>query len=122
MKIVYIDDDPDDREIFCYAIKAVDSGISCLDFESGTKALDYLLANPTMPDFIFIDINMPRMNGYECAQKIKAAKNLKKSQIVMYSTAFQPKDLIEFTKLGIKFLNKPTSFVNLVQSIKSMIL
>ena len=122
MLIVYADDDADDREMFSDAIREIDPQISCMVFDSGQSILEYLNTTGTLPNYIFIDINMPRMNGYECAKAIKSKRKLKNIQIIMYSTSFNPHELAEFTELGIKFLDKPNKFINLVHSIRSLIM
>ena len=122
MLILYVDDDGDDREMFFDAVREIDPQISCIVFDSGQSVLDYLQTTGTLPNYIFIDINMPRMNGYECAKAIKSKKKLKNIQIIMYSTSFNPHELAEFSALGIKFLDKPNKFMNLVHSIKSLIM
>ena len=122
MLIVYADDDADDREMFSDAIREIDPQISCMVFESGQSVLSYLNTTRTLPDFIFIDINMPKMNGYECAKAIKSKPKLKNIRIIMYSTSFNPHELAEFSELEIKFLDKPNKFINLVHSIRSLIL
>lgn len=119
--IVYIDDDIDDRQIFCEAVKAVDPTIPCIPFESGKVALDFLYLNQKLPDFVFIDINMPGMNGYECVRKIRASENLKEVKIVMHSTSFNSKDIIDFTRQGLMILNKPIAFNILVKEVKDII-
>ena len=122
MLILYVDDDGDDREMFSDAVREIDPQISCIVFDSGQSVLDYLQTTGTLPNYIFIDINMPRMNGYECAKAIKSKRKLKNIQIIMYSTSFNPHELAEFTELGIKFLDKPNKFINLVHSIRSLIM
>lgn len=121
MLILNVDDDIDDREIFSDAVKAVDPGIPCVLFESGPELLHFLKENETAPDFIFIDINMPKMNGHECAEEICANNVSGDTQIVMYSTAFNPKDLGNFEKQGFKYLIKQSRFNDLVHSIKNII-
>ena len=121
MLVLNVDDDSDDRELFCDALKAIDPQISCLHFDSGDTILDFLKTNEKVPDYIFIDINMPRMNGFECVRQIRANTNLKQVPIVMFSTAFNPNDLKEYSNLGINFLTKPTNFANLIESVKSQI-
>ncbi len=122
MLILYVDDDGDDREMFFDAVREIDPQISCIVFDSGQSVLDYLQTTGTLPNYIFIDINMPRMNGYECAKAIKSKKKLKNIQIIMYSTSFNPHELAEFTQFGIKSLDKPNKFTNLVHSIRHLIL
>lgn len=121
MLILIVDDDIDDREIFCDALKAIDPQISCIDFDRGFKAIDFLSTTIALPDFAFIDINMPMMNGYECVQKIRENNKLDKVQIIMYSTGFNPKDINEFAKIGIRNLIKPNKFTDLIESIKVLI-
>src|SRR5687767_8257184 len=121
MLILNIDDDLDDREFFCDAVKAIDPAISCIQVSSGDSALDLLKAEKIMPDFIFIDINMPRMNGFECVGEIRSDKKLEHTRIVMYSTAFNPDDMKKYNSLGVTFLIKPGKLIDLVAAIRRLI-
>src|SRR5687767_15097108 len=114
MLIVNVDDDVDDREFFSDALKTVDPKIPCVMFENGSELLDYLENSSPLPDYIFLDINMPKMNGYECAQEIKSNYRLDDIQIVMYSTAFNPLDLKKFDKDGLKYIVKQSTITDLV--------
>src|SRR5688572_18234623 len=96
MLILNVDDDSDDREFFSDALKEVDPSIPCVLFENGQQLLYYLDGAKTLPDYIFIDINMPKMNGYECAQEVRSHYLTGETQIVMYSTAFNPADKEKF--------------------------
>ena len=71
MVILEVDDDSDDREMFLDAVNAVDPGISCIQVESGLDALAYLADASPLPDFIFMDVNMPKMDGVEATRIIK---------------------------------------------------
>ncbi|MEX2231345.1 MAG: response regulator [Cyclobacteriaceae bacterium] len=121
MLILNIDDDIDDREMFCAAIKAVDSMISCVQMDSGHKALEFIAKAEILPDYIFIDINMPKMDGFECVEKIRSIPGTKKISIVMYSTAFRPDDHANFARMGIKYLSKSSRLPDIVESIKKII-
>lgn len=121
MLILNIDDDVEDREMFREAIRAVDPVISCIQHESGLNALEFIADSEIVPDYIFIDINMPKMNGYECVKEIRLLPGTKKIPIIMYSTAFNPNDQVDFKKLGIKYLTKSSRFSELVESIKNLI-
>lgn len=120
MLILNVDDDIDDREMFCDALKAIDPEISCMQVESGLKAVEFLRKNE-VPDFIFVDINMPKMNGYECVEEIRSISHLRKVPIIMYSTTFNPNDQVNFTNLGIQYLIKSSRFAEVVSAIKKMI-
>lgn len=121
MLILNVDDDSDDREFFCDAIKAVDPKIPCVLFENGDSLLNFLGSTEISPDYIFIDINMPKMNGYECAREITENYKSKTTQIVMFSTTFNPIDLQTFENQGFKYIVKQNSLTSLVNSLKSVI-
>jgi CheY-like chemotaxis protein len=121
MQIVNVDDDSDDRDMFCMAIGRIDQDIQCIQVESGEKAIELLLNSGLAPDFIFMDINMPRMNGYECVREIYQYPNLRNTTIVMFSSTFNPRDQVDFGVLGMKFLTKTSSLTSLVGSIKKLI-
>jgi CheY-like chemotaxis protein len=121
MIILNVDDDVDDREFFSDAVKAVDPEIPCVLFESGDQLLDFLEKNEPLPDYIFIDINMPKMNGHECAHEIKSTYLNGEIQIVMYSTSFNPIDVENFDRDGFKYVVKQNSMKDLVSSIRKVI-
>lgn len=121
MLILNVDDDSDDREFFSDAVREVDPNIPCMVFDSGNELLKFLENSPTRADYIFIDINMPKMNGYECAQEIKAHYLTDDMNIIMYSTAFNPADLLKFDEEGFKYVVKQNSLADLVESIQKVI-
>lgn len=121
MRIVNVDDDDDDREMFCTAVRNIDPAIQCIELESGEEAIKYFGNGHFSPEFIFVDINMPRMNGYECVKEIHQYPNLKNTTIVMYSSSFNPQDQIDFGVLGIKYLLKTSDLTSLAKSIRILI-
>src|SRR5690348_3497714 len=121
MQIVNVDDDQDDRDMFCMAIKRIDPDIQCMEISSADDAIDFLSNGEISPDYIFMDINMPRMNGYECVQEIYQYSNLKNTTIIMHSSTFNPRDQVDFGVLGLKYLLKTSSLPSLVESITKLI-
>ena len=67
--ILLIDDDEDEHEIFLSALKNTDRTFDFISADSCETALDIL--NKLEPDYIFIDVNMPRINGMICLERIK---------------------------------------------------
>jgi CheY-like chemotaxis protein len=117
--ILLIDDDDDDRELFCEAMKGVDKSIICLTSPSGEHALK-LLANPkgAIPDYIFLDLNMPRMSGRQCLKQLKALSHLEKVPVIIYSTSKLLEDAEELKKSGaVYFLTKPDTISQLKKAI-----
>jgi CheY-like chemotaxis protein len=87
--IFLIDDDTDDQEIFSMIIGDIDSLAKCEFADDGVDALRKLTSSvrPFLPDLIFIDINIPRMNGIECLTEIKKLPHLANVPTYMYSTS-----------------------------------
>ena len=103
--IFLVDDDTDDQEFFVEAISGLKnislSGIA----NNGRKALDLLNNCTLLPDFIFLDFNMPLMNGMECLREIKKLPRTKDIPVFMLSNAFEQADLSR--ELGAKgFIKK----------------
>jgi len=96
-----IDDDSDDQEIFFIAVKEAFESAQCFFANDGIYALEKVRTNTSfIPDLIFIDINMPRMNGVQCLAEIKKIKHLQKVPAYMYSTSAEISIVEECKKLG----------------------
>jgi iron complex outermembrane receptor protein len=117
--VFLIDDDVDDQEIFCLALARADSLFECVCENDGIKALEKINADHSFrPDFIFIDLNMPRMNGSQCLAEIKKIDRLKDVPVFIYSTASDPASIIENKKLGAEdFIVKPADINILTRTL-----
>jgi CheY-like chemotaxis protein len=116
VKCFLIDDDLDDQEIFGMAVKELSDRIRCYFADDGIKALEKLNTEEFLPHCIFIDINMPRMNGIECLQLIKGISRLKAVPVCMFSTSADPAIIEKAKQLGaIDFIVKPPSIFVLSQ-------
>ena len=83
-----IDNDVDDQEIFSMALGEIDSTISCLMADDGLSAIEKLTTNPGYTlSYIFIDMNMPLMDGKQCLQEIRKIPAYAEVPIYIYSTA-----------------------------------
>jgi len=85
--ILYIDDDQEDIEIFKSTLAAIDSSIICLTARNGQEGLDILSDGVVLPDLVFLDINMPILNGRDCLVAIRKDPRFKEIPIIMYSTS-----------------------------------
>ena len=119
-KILIVDDDPDDVDLFYEAVREVDPTADCISKKDGDQALDFLNAEGIkLPDFIFLDLNMPRLNGIQCLAQIKKIKKLSHIPVIIYSTTRRMGDEEESKKLGaIYFLTKPTNFSDICNAIR----
>lgn len=88
MKIIFlIDDDIDDREIFQDALGYLGKDFVYLEAIDGQDALLKLKNNVSVPDVIFLDLNMPRMDGHEFLDEFIKVDRYKKIPVIIYSTS-----------------------------------
>jgi CheY-like chemotaxis protein len=114
-----IDDDLDDQEVFAMAIGEVDTSMQVFFARDGIEALEKLVGQKTfIPDYIFIDLNMPRMGGKECLIEIKKISHLNHIPLVIYSTFSNEQYELELLKLGAtEYIVKPKRISTLVQRL-----
>ncbi|MBL7699530.1 MAG: response regulator [Chitinophagaceae bacterium] len=118
-----VDDDTDDQDLFIEAVNEVDSSIECLSASNCEEALD-LLKNRKMPmpDMIFLDLNMPRLNGKQCLAELKREAHLRDIPVIIYSTSSEKRDIDETARLGAAhFLTKPNKFEELCKALSFVV-
>ncbi|WP_295116371.1 response regulator [uncultured Chitinophaga sp.] len=114
-----IDDDTDDQEIFILALKQIDDNIGCQVFDNGRTAIETLKQAPELPNYIFLDLNMPLMDGRQCLQAIRQISRLDDVPVIIYSTSSDPKDKQETLKLGAgHYIEKQASLPQLVKKLE----
>jgi CheY-like chemotaxis protein len=115
-----VDDDLDDHEIFSLALIEAEKPIEMMRAYDGVEALSQLRSHEhEKPDFIFLDLNMPRMNGKQCLEQLKMDSQLKDIPVIIYSTSSEIKDLIDAQSLGaIAFIVKSASIHELTLALK----
>jgi CheY-like chemotaxis protein len=121
MLILIVDDDADDITLFFDAIQEIEADAKCLLAKNGREALILLENLPELPDIIFLDINMPIMNGKEFLLIGKQHSRLKDIPIVMYSTTNKVKEIEEFYRLGATgFLTKTVKLNKVVKDLREI--
>ncbi len=95
-----IDDDPDDHEIFKMALNEISSYLACETACDGEEGLQRLHSDEDfLPDYIFVDLNMPRIDGKECVRGIRKIERLDPVPVIIYSTSTASHDMAETKKL-----------------------
>ena len=119
-KILLIDDDEDELDLFEAALRAIDKTVECIQCKNLTETLEYLLHH--VPDYIFIDFNMPKENGLECLSQLRQIKKLENSRIILYSNHISEEMNQEAMALGAYACIKKPSMINLlVKKLKEVI-
>lgn len=125
MEFLLIDDDADDRQLFKEALEAADPSVQFKEAVGGEEAFHHLAAGRE-PDLIFLDINLPVMNGWDFLKKLKQHQQLREIPVVIYSTSSHQRDKEIADKLGAAcFITKPDQYrqirgllANIVQHLK----
>jgi len=116
------DDDDDDQLIFIEALAAVAPDIKCETAFNGKEALEKLNELRVLPDLIFLDINMPLMDGFECLIRIKQQKDLFRIPVIIYSTAVADSSVITAQELAAHaYLTKPSEHKSLEEKLKKIL-
>jgi CheY-like chemotaxis protein len=122
MTILYADDDGDDRVFVSEAFKKIDPEISCMTVCDGLEAIDTLQQIPKLPDFIFLDVNMPIMDGRDCLIALKKNERYKHIPVIIYSTITDPRVASFYYETGAAFIvDKPYNFTQLCDVLRSFL-
>lgn len=122
MHILYIDDDLEDREIFQEAISEIGPSYVCNVAADGQQGFNALQDFVVMPDYIFVDVNMPVMNGKQFLERVKDVPRLRSIPVIMYSTTNYAQERMEYFDLGAQdVLIKPNTFHDICELLKTVI-
>lgn len=78
--IFYTDDDLDDLDFFTEVVESMENGVELVTQNNGKKLLEALHNPPPAPSVVFLDLNMPGINGFDVLTEIRQSDNLKKFQ------------------------------------------
>lgn len=120
MVILYAENDPDDAMLFEEAIEKVNPNISCVIVDNGQEAVDYLQKN-SPPTIIFLDLNMPLMDGLTCLRHLKSQPRFKNIPAVIYTTSTNPHDHDTAVQLGATYLCKMNSFGEMINAFRTIL-
>lgn len=121
--VVLVDDDEDDRFLFGEAFEELNVNIGLSIFKNGKEFIDHLEDGLTeIPNLVFLDLNMPIMNGIDCLKYLKKRALLSKIFVAIYSTSNAAKDFEETFHNGANiYIQKPDNFQCLVKVIDKAI-
>ena len=121
--IFLADDDEDDRFIFQEALMELQMPTSLRTVSDGEQlmaALNTLTGD--LPDVLFLDLNMPRKNGFQCLREIRQNKNLRLLKTIIFSTSNEPEVIELLFKNGADhYVKKPTEFSELKKVIEDVL-
>jgi DNA-binding response OmpR family regulator len=122
INILIIDDDNDDSDFLRDAIQQISPRTNCTMVSSSDEALKGLQTKQIpRPDLIFLDLNMPRINGMQCLRELKGTAGISEIPVAIYTTSKSHDDNVESLKLGANhFITKPSGFRHLCQVVRDV--
>lgn len=128
MLILIADDDADDRMFLEQALRQNGYTHEIRSVENGEELLDYLhqqgsysTETAPQPTLLILDLNMPRMNGFQALEVIKDNAEMRRLPVVVMSTSSADEDVVRSYNLGVNsFVIKPFNYNRLVEVIAAL--
>ena len=129
IEILLVEDNPQDAELTLRALKKNNLANSVHHVKDGAEALDFLFAtgpysgrrveNP--PKVVLLDLKLPKVDGLEVLQKIKADQRTMMTPVVVLTSSKQDRDMVESYKLGVNsYIVKPVEFEKFLEAVRQM--
>lgn len=125
LHILLADDDRDDDMLFRDVLKEIPLATDLKTLPNGDQLMQQLQkTNAEFPDVIFLDLNMPRKNGFDCLREIKKEKKLKDIPVVIFSISGEKDIINRMYENGARYyIRKPNTYEELKTLIyKALIL
>lgn len=111
MTVLYAEDDLEDFDLFSDIVYKINPSVSPINVRNGAEALEFLENSTILPDFVFLDINMPSMDGKSCLKYIKNDERFAHIPVVIYTTSNSTMDIELCYQLGAEdYVQKPNTF------------
>jgi CheY-like chemotaxis protein len=114
-RILLADDDKDDGILFRDILDELPLSTHLTIVFNGEQLMQFLYTTKDkLPDVLFLDLNMPRKNGFDCLTEIKSAEKLKSLSVVIFSTSCEPEIVSLLFKTGAQhYIRKPNTYKQL---------
>ena len=121
-QVLLADDDQDDIDLFKEAVEGLEEQVEITVAKNGEQAIAILKSDEMDPDLVFLDINMPLKNGFECMEEIQSLSNEDDIPVILLST-HQNDELVKRAKaLGAAgYIKKATSFLKYKTTIHDVL-
>jgi CheY-like chemotaxis protein len=127
-RILLVEDDPKDVELTLTALEEYKLANEVVVTRDGEEALDYLYRRGNFttrstdnPAVLLLDLKLPKVDGLEVLQQIKADEKLKLIPVVVLTSSHEEKDMVTSYKLGVNaYVVKPVDFHEFVNAVKEL--
>ena len=124
LNILLADDDKDDCLLFEEALEELALNTTLVTMHEGEQLMRHLeTVSANLPHVLFLDLNMPRKNGFECLTEIKKHPTLEKLPVIIFSTSYDPEKANMLYNTGANYyICKPSDFEDLKKVIRNAIM
>ncbi len=121
--LLLAEDDADDRQIFEEVLTQLPIAVRFTSVHNGEQLIGWLKQQKDhLPHLLFLDLNMPLKDGYECLLEIKKDPQLQSLPVFIFSTTADPNHVENLYKNGAQYyIQKPSSYTKLLQVIEQII-
>jgi DNA-binding response OmpR family regulator len=127
-RILMVEDDPRDVELSLTALEQYNLANEVVVAGDGEEALDYLYRRDKFmarangnPAVILLDLKLPKVDGLEVLQQIRADEALKMIPVVVLTSSHEERDMVASYKLGVNaYVVKPVDFHEFVNAVKEL--
>ena len=127
--ILLVEDNPDDVKLTLRALKKNNIMNEVVVAQDGVEALEYMFGEgkyagrdaAAMPQVVLLDLKMPKMDGLEMLQRLRADKRTHLQPVVILTTSSEDKDRIDSYKLGANsYIRKPVDFNQFAEAVQQL--
>jgi DNA-binding response OmpR family regulator len=126
--ILLVEDDKRDLELTLVALERSQLANEVIVVRDGAQALDYLLREGDFKDrdegspaVVLLDLKLPKVNGLEVLQKVRATPHLRAMPVVMLTSSQEESDVVRSYELGVNaYVVKPVEFKQFVAAIADL--
>lgn len=126
--ILLVEDNPKDLELALLALEKSNLANEVITVRDGAEALDYLFRRGAYaeraegsPAVVLLDLKLPKIDGIEVLQQVRAEQRLRAIPVVMLTTSREEKDLVRSYQLGVNaYVVKPIAFQDFIEAIQDL--
>ncbi len=127
--ILLVEDNPDDVELTLRAFKQHNIKNEITVVRDGEEALDYLFATGAytdrdvtiMPSVVILDLKLPKVDGLEVLQRIRADERTKIVPVVILTSSNEEQDMVNGYKFGANsYVRKPVDFTQFIEAARQL--
>jgi two-component system, response regulator len=129
VEILLVEDNPSDAELAIRALKSHNLTNKLVWLKDGVEALDFIFAQgqyadrsmEDVPKVVLLDLKLPRVNGLEVLEKVKADKRTRTIPIVVLTSSSEERDIVTSYNLGVNsYILKPVAFDKFIDAVQEV--